>query len=136
MKYRHFRSLRLVITGMLFLLLLNSCFDDKWDFNRISTEMEIHPGIAAPLAYGSFSVDDILSVADSAGYVGQDEDNLLFISYLEDLFSYPADEVIQIPDQQFLEFYISSDVAISEWMLSGVNDTVSFHKAKGRGFCF
>ena len=125
----------IIISGSL--LFLHSCLDPGWDFERFSDEIVLSPGVAAPLAYGSLSLADILNEVDSSDYVKEFEDNLLYITYAEGLFSYPANEVVNIPNQSFLEFFIESEIGLApEWIGSGPGDTVRFQKNKDGVFMF
>jgi len=82
---------------------------DEYEFDKLSDEMEINMGLLSPLAYGSLSLDDIISEFDSTSYIDADEEGLLFITYEDSLFSFLADELIDIPDQNFPEYFIESD---------------------------
>ncbi len=123
--------------GVIFALtLLSSCFPDNYDLNNISDEFEITPGIAAPLAYGTLTIEDLLNRVDTNGYVRQFDDSLLYLTYYQDLWSYPASEVVEIPDQDFIELFISPDINIPEWLISALGDTVHFTKQKSSEFVF
>lgn len=116
---------------------LNSCMDDGWDFSKISDEILLTPGIAAPIAYGELSLKDILIEFDSAGYIQEYEDSLMYISYAQDMFSYPSYDIMSIPDQDFLEFFIEAEVAIFPfWNDLPLGDTVSFDKNQDGSFEF
>lgn len=120
-----------------FMIFTYSCLDPEWDFEKFSDEVVLTPGVAAPIAYGSLSLDQVLNKIDGTNYVKRFDDSLLYISYANRLFSYPANEVVEIPNQTFLEFFIESDVALSpEWISAGLNDTVRFHKEKNGEFEF
>ena len=58
----------LVMKRMIFFLtitvLLASCLPDYFDFNKISDEIEISPGIAAPIVYGSLTMSAAYTVGD------------------------------------------------------------------------
>jgi len=137
MKKATYRSLIQILLVILILFQFNSCLDPNWDLERVSDEFVITPGVAAPLLYGSLSVDELLTELDNSGFIEVDEDSLLYISFREDLFSFPASDVIDIPDQSFLEFFIETDVAISpEWLAANVGDTVTFEKNKDGVFVF
>ncbi len=120
-----------------FMIFTYSCLDPEWDFEKFSDEVVLTPGVAAPIAYGSLSLDQVLNEIDGTNYVKRFDDSLLYISYANRLFSYPANEVVEIPNQTFLEFFIESDVALlPEWISAGLNDTVRFHKEKNGEFEF
>ena len=131
-------STRNYITAGIFtaLLFLYSCFPDNYDFNKISNDFELTPGIATPLAYGTLTIEDLLNKIDSGSYVKQFDDSLLYLTYYEDLMSYPASDIVDIPDQDFAEIYISSDINIPEWLISAMGDTVKFSKEKNGEFVF
>jgi hypothetical protein len=131
-----FQYLIITIIAVIFIIGFNSCLDDKWDLNTINSDISLHPQVAAPLVYGNLSLDDLLNKLDTTDYVKKFDDNLLYITYSEYLLSYKATDVIDIPDQEFLELYISSDVVIPEWLASELNDTISFHKQKDGEFIF
>ncbi len=118
------------------LFFLYSCFPDHYDLHRISGDVGLTPGIAAPLAYGTLSIEDILNRVDTNSYVRQFDDSLLYLTYVENLMSYPASEVIDIPDQQFLQLFISPDINIPAWLFSSMGDTVNFTKEKNSEFIF
>jgi len=123
------------LTAVVFLFAL-SCLDDRYDFNKISDEIQINPGITAPVAFGSLTIKDILNEVDEEEYFKEDVDKLLFITYSERMLSYLASEVIDIPDQEFLAIYIDSDINIPDWMSSSLGDSISFHKEENGEFVF
>jgi len=133
---KHFK---LIAGSLAFLLIatgIYSCLPDYFDLNKISDEIEISPGIAAPIAFGSLSMADLLDELDETGYINTFDDSLLYITYSEEVLSFPASEVVEIPDQQFLEFFISSDIAIPSWLVSGMGDTITFLKEQNGDFQF
>lgn len=116
---------------------LTSCFDSNYDFNNISDEIELTPGVAVPLAYGSLTLEDILNEVDTGDFVkGFPEDSLLYIVYTKNLVSYNASEVIDIPDQDFLQIFIDSDVATASLLPVPPGETASFTKEKKGEFTF
>ncbi len=126
-------TLLIVIAGLAFLF---SCIPDHYDPDKLSDEISLSPSIAAPLAYGTLSVEDMIDLSDSNSYVKHFDDSLLYITYYENLMSYPASEVIDIPDQNFLEMFISPDINIPSWLISTLGDTVEFTKTKSAEFVF
>lgn len=65
-----------LISGFFFagLVLLSSCVKDNFDLDRLSTEMELEPALAAPLLFGSFNMDDLVGVMDTIDYSLKDEE--------------------------------------------------------------
>jgi hypothetical protein len=127
-------TLIIVLSSLLFSL--SSCFDSNYNLNDISDEIELTPEVSIPLAYGFLTIDDILSEADSGEFVKKDNDSLLYIYYFTNLYSYKASEVINIPDQNFLQFFIDSDVAFAAFLPVPVGDTVFKTKDKNGEFIF
>jgi len=104
---------------------------DEYEFDKLSDDMEINMGLLTPLAYGSLSLDDIISEFDSTSYINADEEDLLFITYEDSLFSFLADELIDIPDQNFPEYFIESDDDFPPW-----DDTVVVERTEYYEFNF
>jgi hypothetical protein len=106
---------------------LSSCMDEHYSFNNIknaSKDMELTPGIALPIAYGSLSIDNILNKLDSNEIVKTTGDSLLYVFYSDSLFSYNASDVINIPDQNFISFSLNPALP-SVIPLTGTGDTIS-----------
>lgn len=124
----------IILTGGL--VGLSSCLDDGWDINRISDEFVLSPGVATPIAFGELSLKDLLTELDTGNYVEVYDDSLLYISYGQELFSYPAEDIIEVPDQEFNEIYINSDITdLPEW-LDTDQDTVRASKRQNGDFKF
>jgi len=122
-----------VLTVFIFFI---SCLDDRYNFDKISDEIHITPGITAPMAFGSLTLRDVLNEVDDENYVKEYDDKLLYISYSERMLSYLASEVINIPDQEFLAIYIDSDINIPDWLSSSLGESVNFQKEETGEFVF
>ncbi|MEX0986894.1 MAG: hypothetical protein WD052_05400 [Bacteroidales bacterium] len=96
--------------------------------SKLSAEMEIEPNLALPLAYGSFSLLDVLESLDSTGFVEQTEDGLLYIYYTDTAYSVNAAELITLPNKFATEIYIQSDVEIPIWLALGEGEVYTFTK--------
>ncbi|MCP4312746.1 MAG: hypothetical protein GY790_15900 [Bacteroidetes bacterium] len=83
-------GISLLIAG---LLLMNSCLKDNFDLNRLSTEMEFEPDLAAPLLFGSFDMDDLAEVIDSGDYSMIDDEGLVYYLVYADTI-YSVDETV------------------------------------------
>lgn len=108
----------ILLAGVFLVAGLSSCesYLDQFNMDKLSTEVEFSPSLAAPLAYGAFSIQDILeTLNDSAGLVSITEDSLILISYADTAYSLTAEEVVEIPDHIGAETYIQSDVNIPAW---------------------
>lgn len=126
----------IVLSFVLILFQMNSCLDPEWDFGRLSDEVVISPGFAAPLVYGSFTINDIIEEAGEGNeYITQDEDSLLYISFEEELMSYDATDLFEFQDQEFFEVFLQSDfVILPEWLGLPINDTITFGKRQNGEF--
>jgi len=90
----------LPIAGVLLMLNVSSCtYLDQFKLDRLSTEVEFSPSLATPLAYGSFSIADVLAALDSTGFVDEYEDGLLYIYYTDTAYSVEASSLIDIPNR-------------------------------------
>ena len=124
---RHF------IYGFVFLLLgafLTTCNKDYFDLDKLSDEIELEPQLVAPLVYGNMSLNNIVELFDSAGYIHEFEDGLIYLAYSDTAFAVSADTMVDVPDKLVTEYYIDSDIDIPIWLGSGVGDTVSFYKSE------
>ncbi len=123
-----------IILPVFIIILFYQCMHDEYDFSKLDDEMEIRAGILAPLAYGSLTLDDLISEFDSSSFISSNADGLLLITYKDSLFSYIADDLLEIPPQDFLEFFIESDFTIPPgW---GVGETVILDRTKNFPFTF
>lgn len=123
-----------IILPIFIIFLFYQCMHDEYDFSKLDDEIEIRAGILAPLAYGSLTLDDLISEFDSSSFISSDADGLLLITYEDSLFSYIADDLLEIPPQDFLEFFIESDFTIPPgW---GIGETVILDRTKNFPFAF
>ncbi len=113
------------------MLMIGSCegYMDQFSLDRLSDEVEIHPSLAAPVAYGNFSIQDILeTLTDSAGLVSQTEDSLIYLYYSDTAYSVKASELFSIPDNLVTETYVETDVNVTAWNLLPVGSEYTFYK--------
>ncbi len=109
---------RVIILGVVSGFITWSCdgYLDQFNLDKLSTDIEISPSIAAPTAFGSFSIQDILeAINDSSGLVSVGDGDLIRIYYSDTAFSVYAEELIEIPNKIASETYIQSDVDIPAW---------------------
>jgi hypothetical protein len=83
---------RHIPSGILFLLavsfMLTTCHKEYFEFDKLSTEMELEPGLVAPLLYGSFTMEDLIEFLDSTDYSLEDEAGLTYyLIYADTIFS-------------------------------------------------
>lgn len=118
-------------TAIILVLLSGSCdgYMEQFNMDRLSDEIELHPSLAAPIAYGGFSLADILeTLTDSAGLVSQTEDSLIYIYYADTAYSLNAEDLISIPNHVVTETYIESDVNVVAWNALPVGSSQTFYK--------
>jgi hypothetical protein len=128
---------RIIILGVVSVFITWSCdgYLDQFNMDRLSTEIEITPSIAAPLAYGNFSVQDILeAMNDSAGLISVAENDLIYLSYADTAFSLFAEELIEISDHITSETYIQADIETPGWIALPVGDSLTFYKVDRLSF--
>ncbi|MBI9054997.1 MAG: hypothetical protein JEY96_14330 [Bacteroidales bacterium] len=98
-----------LIMPILLIPLFIQCMHDEFDFDKLDDEMEIVFGILSPVAYGSLNMGDLISEFDSSSYISTDPDGLLLLTYQDSLISYVAGDLLEIPGQNFFEYFIESD---------------------------
>jgi len=81
------------------LLSLYSCIDDKYDIDKMSTQMQLTPEVAIPLANTEFSLGQLLQKMDSTSILKANKNGDLYIEYNDSLYSLKASSLINIPDQ-------------------------------------
>ena len=116
------------------LLFMVSCNKDYFDFDKLSTEIELEPEIVAPLIYGSVSMEDLIELIDSAGYTEIDEEGLIYIIYSGLAFEAMADTLVDIPDKFISKYYIESDITGDPNWGINVGDTTYFYKTEKMSF--
>lgn len=123
---------RQIVLTSLFLLagafLLTTCHREYFELDRLSDEVELQAGLVAPLVYGSMNVRDIVDLFDSAEFINEYDDGLLYVAYSEMLVELMADTLVDVQDELVTETYIEPDINTPEWMGSQVGDTVPFYK--------
>lgn len=96
--------------GVLFLIFLSSCMKETIDLNKISNTVDWPVAYGTPIAYGSFSLKDMVSYLDKQGQVVEDSTGLLYLLYHDTIFSQKAEKLLTFPDQSFPQQFTSSDV--------------------------
>ncbi|MFC2103786.1 hypothetical protein ACFLS4_00350 [Bacteroidota bacterium] len=126
-----------VLLPIFVMFIFYQCMHDEYDFNKLNDEMEITAGMLAPVAYGSLTLEDIISEFDSTSYITTDMDGLLMITYEDSLFSYIADDLLDIPSQDFIEYFIESDFTILPGFPGwNIGDTLVLDRTENFPFSF
>ncbi len=121
---------------MISLLYMYSCLDDKYDFNKISTDILLKPKVNAPLAFGSISIKSILKEFDINQAIKEDSDKSLYFTYSDRIVSSRASEFFDIPDQNFNIQTINPNISNSNWISFQTQETLNFHKETKKTFIF
>ena len=120
--------------GIIFLLaggiILTTCNKEYFELDRLSDEIELQPDLVAPLIHGSMSVQDLVEMFDSSGYVHEFDDGLIYLAYSDTLVEIMADTVVEVPDHLVTEAYIDLDIDTPAWIGSAVGDTIPFYKSE------
>ncbi len=125
---------------LFFIASIISCVPDefKTDYNF---DVKWQPSYNGPVAYGDFTLKDILEeMLDTAELeqdieIDEDSTNLYYVAYSDHIKSIRADEWIDIPDQNFPNVYFyRPEVTIPAVVLGGPGDTI--YKIKVEKFDF
>jgi hypothetical protein len=109
------------------IFIFGQCMRDEFEFNKLSTDLQINSGILLPLAFGSLSFDNIVSEFDNTGLLSEDADGLLYLTYADSLISFVANDILEIPEQDFFEFFIQSDFTFPPlWTADTTNKKQNF----------
>lgn len=127
MRRRHyFGFIYLVLIG----IVISSCHKEYFQLEKLSDEMEFQPAVVAPLIHGSMTMNDIVGLFDSAGYVGEFDDGLIFLAYSDTLVNFTVDTVNLLIDTYYDEIYFSSEIDSDPVFIgSGIGDTIHFVKS-------
>jgi hypothetical protein len=96
---------RSIFTFFSLVILVGSCVKDTIDLNKISNTVNWDLAYATPVAYGSITMTDILEQFDSTSVISIGSDSLLHLVYTKNLLSEDANEVMQVPYQEFSQTF-------------------------------
>jgi hypothetical protein len=121
-----------ILAGGLF---LHSCQKEQFQLENLSDEIEIHTDLVAPLIYGSMGMSEIVAEFDSSGYVGEFEDGLIYLTYVDTMVDVMVDTLELLIDGLYTEIYFDTEIAGDpDFIGSAVGDTIHFLKSKYFGF--
>ncbi len=115
-----------------FIVLVFSC-NEQWLNPQYDTTIQWEGGYEGPVVYGSLGLKDLLERFDSTGYVSEDNSGLLYGAYSKDTVL-NAPDILQIPDQDFIQFFFRVPNDIPGFALGPIGDTVSFSQEEGFEF--
>lgn len=97
------KKIPFIISLVLLLSILNSCNLNNLDFNKLSSELNLNPGLVAPVAKANVSVWDLIQSANKGNQnaITKDPNGLIKIIYKQnDLFSYNVRDFLKFPGSQ------------------------------------
>ncbi|RPI46823.1 MAG: hypothetical protein EHM46_00115 [Bacteroidetes bacterium] len=121
------RTLSLLLTGG---ALITACHTEYFELDRLSDEIELTPGLAAPLVKGTLALGDIVAEFDTMGVSRVDDEGLIYIVYGDNTYSVRADTVVEVPDKFVNEYFIDSDINTPLWFGTPIGDTAHFYKSE------
>lgn len=118
-----------ILKSIILLLLVigfYQCMQDEYQFDKLDPDINVNARFTTPLVYGSLNLENLVSQLDSSG-VNIGDDNLIYLSYEDSLFSFIADDLLEVPNQDFVEFFIDNHFGIvgTGWG-SAVLDTTDY----------
>jgi len=99
------RPFIIVVTFILLIpaILINSCIKEEFNFEKMSDKIEWDPSVALPLAFGSITIDELISEKkDTIEYSEPDIHGrryLNFVMNMDSLFSMQVADFLDIPGQ-------------------------------------
>jgi hypothetical protein len=88
----------LLLIQILLLLTINSCIKEKFDPDKLDTELVINPNVAAPLGYIHYELDEILKDTARSWTITIDNDSLINLEYEAEVFSQKASDFLYFND--------------------------------------
>lgn len=95
------------------LIVLSSCVKDYFDFDKLSTDINWNPSVAVPAIHTRLTMRDIIQDYDYQHLFVEDSTAFLYLVYNKEVFSYPAVNYINIPDQSVTVDFYGSDFITS-----------------------
>jgi len=86
-----------------------SCYKDKLDFSKLSTNINWNPNVAVPAVHSSLTIRDILRDYDTTNLFVEDQTGFLYLMYHKQVFSLPASDYITLPDQSFSDNFTGTE---------------------------
>jgi len=86
-----------------------SCYKDKLDFSKLSTNIDWNPNFAVPAVHSSLTIRDVLRDYDTTNLFVEDQTGFLYLMYHKQVFSLPASDYVTLPDQSFSDNFTGTD---------------------------
>jgi len=110
------------------LIFFTACTKDPLDPDKVSDQVELSPGLAAPLIKGNFSIVDLYNDEEDTLFVF-DGDSIKVVFSLDSVFSLQGRDILNIPEQQtqYYDFTASSDIPAALMPDTLFRDSVEHH---------
>ncbi len=104
------------------------CNLDKFDLEKLDSDIQLNHGITAPLIKGSLTMSDLMESVDSTDFLGEDSTGLYYFSYGDNLIQKSAEDQLNIPDQDFIHFFVPAEYSIPASLVQEITieDTINF----------
>jgi len=100
------------------MIAIGACVKETYDMSKLSTKVDLRPGMALPVAHGNITIGDLIPTSDTIQL--QDDSSLVLSIEMDTLFSMKANEVITIEDEDIGEA-INSEYAIEDFSLDDIH---------------
>lgn len=101
--------MRKVLLVAVLLSFLTSCTKDYFDFDKLSNQVNWNPNIAVPAVHSKLTIRDLIQDYDYQNLFVEDSTLFLYLIYNRQVFSLPAAQYVQIPNQSFTQNFSSTD---------------------------
>ena len=119
---------------LLIMITAVSCMQEEYEFDKLSDEAELEIGLLGPMAYGSLGFDDLMSSFDTLANIDTDEEGLYYFAYEDTLTSLAANDIVDIPAQDFFEYFYESDEDVPDYVDWG--DSIVVNRTERFPFVF
>jgi len=89
---------RLFLICILQCIVLAGCIKEKFDPDKLDTTFEFTPGVATPLGYIQYNLEEMLADPSTPDHLIIQNDKFIILEYEEEIFSFTASEGISIPE--------------------------------------
>ncbi len=125
------KTIKHLTVFILLCLLINSCVKDEWIFNDNISVDNLDPSFALPIAQTTLNLGDLEQHLDSESFVYSEEDETFWLVYPNDLFELRADDLIELPSQEFEDSYSLSSSAADAFNLAGAGTIFNYNNNPG-----
>ncbi len=102
-----------MILSFIAAIIFQGCVKDKFDFDKLSSEVEWSPSIAVPLIHSKLTIRDIVRDYDEDDLIEEAQTGFLSLVYNKQVYSSKASDVITLQNQSYNEAFESTEVDIS-----------------------